>query len=236
MCVRERECIYKSLIIISYQHLVVATLVIFPFKKNMVVKSENQEIVYGFPIPLNYITPNLKFYPLIFPSKGIYINLRNNANIMNIKKLKRVDHIYFIETLLQFLKRKYIILGNFLIDLDRKDYKLKLNYDTCQVEIINNIYQKYIIFNLEQFNIHKIRFPKIDRKNVYSKKNNDDFIMQHSKRIYNGTICLQNSNLFSHINSILNNNLKKNYHTTTSKESISRKNALDDLISKSLIT
>ena len=99
---------------------------------------------FGFPVPLHYITPNLQFYPLVFPQEFIVIT-NNYNNINNEVTLTTKDHICFIQTLMSYLNRDYIIVNNsFLIDLTRNDYQFKIDEETNKIHIthykpINNI-------------------------------------------------------------------------------------------------
>ena len=75
-------------------------------------------------------------------------NQFNNANVYYTFNKK--DHLNFVETLMTLLNRKYIIKGDFLIDLDRKDY-LITTYDN-KISIINCNYNiNNFIFIFENF-------------------------------------------------------------------------------------
>ena len=150
--------------------------------------------VYGVPIPLQYITPNLRFYPLVIPSNITYISNQKNKHInyinLNIPPIYYDKyHTYFIWLLMTSLNRKYIIIGNFLIDLTRKDYLITINFENKQISI--NDYKPPKCFKYLNENIFKkhVKFPQLP-----SIDNNFDinFLREHCNRICEGTKLVKN--------------------------------------------
>ena len=145
-----------------------------------------EQTIFGVPIPLRYITPNLNFYPLIFPSNIIYISTKIENNHLNDArlniKLNNKDHLYFIQLLMKKLNRNFIIIGKYLIDLTRKDYLLRIDKDEI---FIQNYFQsqRYRYVTEKFFHKNNITFSQIKKCN-----NN---IEEHCERIVSGTKLIQ---------------------------------------------
>lgn len=163
-----------------------------------------KKIIYGVPIPLGYITPNLQFYPLILPENVVCISNNdkfNNAN-MDIKMTLK-DQRYFIEKLMEMLNVNYIIIGNILIDLSRKDFEITIeNKNVCISENSN----KKVIYISEKYLMKLNNFTSINTKFKYKFPNNNDndnierenksFIQYHCLRISLNTKDLQDKFLY----------------------------------------
>ena len=89
-------------------------------------------VLYGVAIPLEYITPNLIFYPLIFPSSILYIKFHATHEMI---KLNKADHLIFVKMLMESLGRKYTIIGKFLIDLTRNDFQFIVDEQAQKISL-----------------------------------------------------------------------------------------------------
>ena len=170
-----------------------------------------KKIINGVPIPLQYITPNLQFYPLIIPSDTIYMKNNNdnnndtfnNANI-NIN-LTEKDHLIFVNKLMNMLNINYTIIGNFLIDLTRKDFELNVDYENDKVSIKYQNINKVKYINEKCFK-KNFEFLKIDKNLEYNNSSNDNskFINYHCNRIISNTLKIKNKSISSRENFIYN--------------------------------
>lgn len=139
-----------------------------------------ERIVLGFPTPLEYISPKLNCYPLMFPRYILYTNDFNNFNV----NLTEQDRLKFVKRLMSLMERKYMIVGQILIDLDRQDYILQIK-ENNMVEIIKE-YGKdpSTIFYVENdIDTEEDLFPSNHPKYV----DNNDIIEEHCRRIYKKT-------------------------------------------------
>lgn len=173
-----------------------------------------EEKYLGFPIPIEYINPNLKFYPLILPSANgnvVYYGIEHYNNTRMNVKLTRKDNLKFIDYLLSSLNRTYIIFKDILIDLDRQDYEIKINENAKKIEFTSNNddnNKQYICIKLNKFDeFTSMSFPTVDYTHYYNDadddQNNDKFIKTHCKRILKGTKMIQESKMIRNINSII---------------------------------
>ena len=162
------------------------------------------KVYFGFPIPLQCITPNLQFYPLVFPTECIIMKntlIENNYCFLNDNNanvpLSAQDHMIFIETLMKYLEREYIIANNYLIDLKRKDYQITVNRNTNEIYISQYHSKNTIIYVDEKYITNKIKFDPIDTSLQYIESNNNNnnnitennwrFILSQCKRIMSNT-------------------------------------------------
>ena len=152
--------------------------------------------INGYPIPLEYLTPYLNFYPPVLPENLIFLryNIGKNTHINryipdgNPIELNEKDHLHFIKRLMEMFERNYTIIGNFLIDLDRKDYKIKVNDNIISNVITQSGNYEYINENLfkKKVNLDEtFRFIEKYNKNYYDEK--EAFIDYHCFRIYLNT-------------------------------------------------
>jgi len=104
---------------------------------------------YGIKIPVEYITPNMMFYPGAIPVvilgmnglrhfNKVKENIKNNNSIMmTYNKMSQFEKIDFIKLLMYKLNRKYFIVDNFLIDYGNYNEhctnKLKLNVTNSNI-------------------------------------------------------------------------------------------------------
>ena len=158
-----------------------------------------EAIIQGFPIPIEYINPTLKFYPLELPQNVVLLRdnknyYRNHFNYVNINfHLDKKNRMYFIHRLMAALNRSYVIIGDFLIDLKRKEYNLYVNFDTKNVSIVSYYEKrkfKYIKENIVSND--KLKFFDNNNKNnnLISNKNFNEvnsFIEYHCDRILKTT-------------------------------------------------
>ena len=162
-------------------------------QRKQVISSEYKKssVIYirGFPIPLHYITPSLKFYPPALLNTVFFRkNINNHFNDNNINvSLNEMFNIYFVNCLMKCLNRKFLIVGQFLIDLSRQDYFIRINKNTNDISIYNytnNMKYQYICEN----ELKNLTFPPVDKKfetcNLY---NWTEFFNYHSNRICEGT-------------------------------------------------
>ena len=195
-----------------------------------------QREIYGVPIPLNYITPNLQFYPLVMPSNIIYVNRNNNNNNsfnnanININ-LSKEDHLHFIDKLMKLLNRNYIIIGNFFIDLTRKDYRLFIDNEKNTVSINNYQHKSTLIYITEKYFNKNIELLKVKQLSYHysnnNNNNNNKFMNYHCNRIVSNTSKIQNrfnvltenfmNKNLSIVDIIYNNNNKNNNNNNNNK-------------------
>ena len=160
---------------------------------------QKEKFIFGFPIPIRYINPNLQFYPLVLPQNIVYIKRNDNHHINNANvnvKLNKNDHLYFIQLLMKCLNRNFTIIGDYLIDLTRQDYYLRVNTTKNKIYIQNYFYSKPCRYVTEKFfkgGDGEI-FPKVDNNLKYNffDTNNHQFIKEHVKRIVSGTCKIKN--------------------------------------------
>ena len=141
----------------------------------------------GIPIPLRCLTPNLLFYPLKLPTGFIWLFINKNINQIkeeNTINLNEEEHLIFVNTLMRFLNINYEIVGAYLIDLTRRDFKL--NIDANQnITILNYKVNNHVIYLSEKYlkKIRKLEY-KIDEDMAINKM---DYIYRHCRRIANNT-------------------------------------------------
>ena len=143
----------------------------------------------GFPVPLNYITPNLKFYPpALLDTVFLKRNINSHFNDNNLRiSLDKIYNVIFVHYLMKRLKREYTIVGNYLIDLSRQDYDIHINTETNEMSVRNYKHNiKYQYFDEDEF--LNVEFPTVDKKfKTINPKNVDAFFDYHSNRICEGT-------------------------------------------------
>ena len=174
-------------------------------------------IICGIPIPLQYITPKLDFYPLILPSNIILINNNSNNNNNNNNKnfLNEKNHLDFVKTLMKYLKINYIIIGDYLIDTTRRDFQVSIDqYSNVSISNYQNnnnvtfINDKYFTKNIKKLNLD---YDTNKYYNCYNNYNNiSEFIHYHCQRISRNTLKIKfffsNYNLKKVTNNNNNNN------------------------------
>ena len=157
--------------------------------------------VLGLPIPLHYLTPNLLFYPFKCPENILFFLTDKNVNCIDKKyiiNLDKMNHLYFVETLMNCLGVSFMIVNDFVIDLDRKDFEISMDDETKTIKIskyesINNITyitEKHLKNTIQHLNLEY----DINITNDY--RNNNDvnfFINQHCYRIVRNTKKIKDS-------------------------------------------
>lgn len=154
------------------------------------------KIIYGIPIPLSYLTPNLLFYPLKLPENVVLASLNreiiiNSVNEKNIKLNEKKDHLLFVKTLMKFLNIPYIIVNDMLIDLNRKDFEITIDDNDDFVCISNYKSVNNVIYISEKFLKNKIKHLKLECE--INNNNNNNFIYFHCNRISQNTNKIEQS-------------------------------------------
>ena len=148
--------------------------------------------VYGTPIPLNYLTPNLLFYPFKLPKNVLLLSLnRDNVNCIdkrNVWNPSEKDHLDFVKTLMEYLNISYIIIGDILIDLNRQYFELDIDDNNNNVNISNYKSTNKVFYINEKFFNNKIKHLKLVYDKIYYNNNTTkDFINWHCQRISNNS-------------------------------------------------
>ena len=167
--------------------------------KNVMVRQEEENvIIMGFPIPLRYVNPNLKFYPLVLPQNYVYIKKEQCFNNTHVNvKLNDRDQLYFVNLLMTKLNREYTIIGDYLIDMTRKEYRLSINRKDNKFSIQDYYTFKPFKYVTEKFfKPYKVNdsFPKVNPEKLkynFFDNDNDAFIQEHCERIVAGTLQME---------------------------------------------
>ena len=166
--------------------------------------------IYGVPIPLRYITPNMNFYPLVIPPNTTYINNNNNNSHindaqLNIPPLSETYHEYFVYLLMESLGREFVIVGDFLIDMTRKDYLIAINWKDNEISIKNYTPLKSVKYFHEK-SLHRfINLPpplptSFTTTTTINNNNIIDFLDEQCQRICRTTKLLETCKLFKIMN------------------------------------
>ena len=151
--------------------------------------------VYGIPIPIHCLTPNLLFYPfkcsenILFFLTDKKINCIDKRYIINLDKK---NHLYFVETLMNYLNIPFMIVYDFVIDLNRKDFELTIDYETETIKISNYKSINNVTYITESHLKDKIQHLNLEYNNCHN-DNVKKFIQQHCLRIVRNTNKIEDS-------------------------------------------
>ena len=173
--------------------------------------------VEGTPVPLKCLTPDLLFYPLKLPTGCVWFFV--NKHINSIKKENKInlnekEHLIFVDALMKSLNINYQIIGPFLVDLTRKEFKLKIdhhqNINISEYKLINRI----TCLTEKSFKIIEKITQDINKRD-YDNVNHDNKIMNYIK--YHCNRISFNTNVIEKIvednfEKIIEDNLNKNYY------------------------
>ena len=150
-------------------------------------------VLYGVAIPLEYITPNLIFYPLIFPSSILYIKFHATHEMI---KLNKADHLIFVKMLMESLGRKYTIIGKFLIDLTRNDFQFIVDEQAQKISLSKYESTQSVTYCTDGFVNALIKKLKLTRVTAEISNeltgNQNTFIRRHCQRISLNSQKIQN--------------------------------------------
>ena len=139
--------------------------------------------VYGIPIPLHFFTPSLLFYPYKLPNNVVFFLIDKSINCINKNyiNLDQENHLYFVKTLMQHLDIPFMIIDNFVIDLNRNDFELTIDEENNTLIMSDYILTNNLICITDDYSKKLIK--SLNLKNDIDNNNNNNFIEQHCHRI-----------------------------------------------------
>lgn len=149
--------------------------------------------IYGLPIPMHCLTPNLLFYPFKCPENILFFLTDKNINCIDkeyIINLDKKQHLYFVKKLMKCLNVSFMIVNDFVIDLNRKDFELTIDDDDETIKISNYKSINNVTYITENYFKNKIQQLNLERDNITN--DDDDVVKQHCYRIARNTKKIKN--------------------------------------------
>ena len=147
--------------------------------------------VYGIPIPLRYLTPNLLFYPLRLPKNFLCIFMDKKINWINEQfTLNNEDHLLFVKKLMTSLDISYIIVGNFLIDLTRNDFVLTIDENLLNISSYESV--KDVLYIEDKYFKNILKNLELNHEICNKHDNVNEYIHYHCSRISYNTKIIKN--------------------------------------------